>query len=1148
MMTRSNRGHGGVGVVLVLLLASATLAWAGGHWLSNSTLDGDPAKTDKAARTFDIVISLHSDPAGDNDRATVDDRTPYEEMIEHFARGVYESTNGQHKLGKVRVFTKGRFSALADVRWTASGHPSASPGGINKPGKTINMFDTFKDGNGAGSDLVFSNDRVGAGYTLAHEWGHYAYALYDEYRGGSPQHNSILYFPHTTDVGTNVAIMNSQWNARGGDFNWLNFSTSTRPGYTQRNAQYRVYEAAAWQTLARNPSRDPRRGNRVPFSRPFYSELATAAGDLATTPLPSIELTGINDATAISGLEIIWMGDSFVTVIVIDRSGSMSGTPLNNAKAAAQTLIDLAEVDRTDIGIVIFDDIVETLVPITKIDGDATRTALKNAIGTITARGLTAIGDAAARALSEIVPYGAGDENKVVFLLSDGSNNAGRAPLSVVPDYVAAGIPMFSFAYGAGADQTTLRALASQTNGQFFFSPTTLAELNGVFTAANAVASSRTTMSSGAVPTSTAQTTIKTLPVDSTIAAIDVTAVWTGQPTAVDVVLRDPQGNVVTQDSVQQSGGETLVRYAVNPAAQGNYTLELTPTADINVSVDVVATPADQITFTQTLSAETGQTVVSPTPMIMVASLQKELPITGVILNAEVEDPSGNIQIVQFRDDGVAPDEIANDGFYTALVNYDRNGVYIVRVTSDNSAGTARMTGAGLQPTADTTGTTPVELPEVPIPGAFQRAATVQVTVTSFRADDHGNDSTAATPIAFDNTDVAGRIEIAGDVDFFSFDVPADTTAATVRVTDFAGGFEPRVLIFDTDGTTVLADVDLDSGFAERGYLLATLGSLTPGTYFASVQHMLATGTGFYSFSAGPALDSDRGGVRVAGGSALRVDLWRMLLPARGLDALHMRGMINGANLQPLTDGMTFSSSSPTAMVTEMFLPGDFRRGRGAFHGARSADGQRVGRFMVNVGGSSRSLFAIGARNTYRPLQAEPAIDAAVTTGALADVNSLNVRGIGPAGRAGSVYIAGVHPLLAPELFVDSLVLSSVGSAPNRDSARLVARIPGGPRYNAANDTLLIRIGTFEVQVPPGAAAGNRPGTLFTHVVDLPDRGRVIVRILPDRRQVSLQAVNVSLGALTADVPVTVSYGAFGKTNMLGLQERGRGQNRVFVY
>lgn len=251
----------------------------------------------RSVNTIDVDISLHNNPT------TAAARAPYESIINYFADAIYEASNGAHKIGRVRFYPNGGESDTADIVWVHLCHPSASPAGVAIAGLHVNMCDVFEDGSGAGSDYDFlanDNNQKGGGYTLAHEYGHYYYGLYDEYIG-VPSYDHIFHFPHSTDNDVANSIMNSQWNAMGGDYDWLNFSIDKH--FTNANAQDRVYDASGWATLTREVHEDPRDGQRLAlWVRAYYPELEDVAPEGNNDS--SIELP---TADARDQVNIVWM-------------------------------------------------------------------------------------------------------------------------------------------------------------------------------------------------------------------------------------------------------------------------------------------------------------------------------------------------------------------------------------------------------------------------------------------------------------------------------------------------------------------------------------------------------------------------------------------------------------------------------------------------------------------------------------------------------------------------------------------------------------------------------------------------------------------------------------------------------------------------
>ena len=259
--------------------------------------------TASTIQTISIEISLVNNPT------TNDERAPYENIVRYFADAVFEESNGINKLGNVIFHTGGDFVESANIVWGAKGWPSSELAGYGVPGKHTNMYSVFQDGSGKGVDYDFMADNEhqrAAGYTLGHEFGHLYYSLSDEYKYTSNPLDCaltslIFWLPHCTDIPVMNSIMNNQWNALlNNDYNWLNFSIAKNT--SGDTSQYRIYEAAGWETLARPISQDPQLPwwSTVPI-RLYHSDLASVKPDPDTDA--RIDLS---PGTARSELNIIW--------------------------------------------------------------------------------------------------------------------------------------------------------------------------------------------------------------------------------------------------------------------------------------------------------------------------------------------------------------------------------------------------------------------------------------------------------------------------------------------------------------------------------------------------------------------------------------------------------------------------------------------------------------------------------------------------------------------------------------------------------------------------------------------------------------------------------------------------------------------------
>ncbi|XQF90259.1 vWA domain-containing protein [Pseudoalteromonas espejiana] len=171
--------------------------------------------------------------------------------------------------------------------------------------------------------------------------------------------------------------------------------------------------------------------------------------------------------------------------IVIDRSYSMLGPAMSNAKQAAKVLVDASASSNTSMGLVSFSDkeLVNQDYPITKIDGASSnvKTELKTAIDAIYENGTTALYDASQLALDNLNAYQFNEDSNapsVVFLLADGyDNDSSYTQEQIIANYQNNDTAIFSLGYGFASPTGPLLTLASETGGKYFSSPPRLQKL-----------------------------------------------------------------------------------------------------------------------------------------------------------------------------------------------------------------------------------------------------------------------------------------------------------------------------------------------------------------------------------------------------------------------------------------------------------------------------------------------------------------------------------------------------------------------------------------------------------------------------------------------------------------------------------------------
>jgi len=117
---------------------------------------------------------------------------------------------------------------------------------------------------------------------------------------------------------------------------------------------------------------------------------------------------------------------------------------------------------------------------------------------------------------------------------------------------------------------------------------------------------------------------------------------------------------------------------------------------DVKITSDISG-KGKFISYALSIENMTGNIVQYPSPILVNAVLQKDLPIAGAKVYGTIKSPDGTIIPLLFRDDGKAPDYMPNDGSYATILNdYSLNGTYKVEVSADNSNNTAFLTYNGL--------------------------------------------------------------------------------------------------------------------------------------------------------------------------------------------------------------------------------------------------------------------------------------------------------------------------------------------------------------------------------------------------------------------------------------------------------------------
>lgn len=158
--------------------------------------------------------------------------------------------------------------------------------------------------------------------------------------------------------------------------------------------------------------------------------------------------------------------------IVIDRSGSMSGQPLNEAKACAIMMVKQMHADDR-IAVVTYDNEAELVVPSTLC---ANKQEIISSIEMISEGGMTALHAGWLMGAEEVAKNKAENSLNRVLLLSDGNANQGLTDIGQIKSQCAqladAGVATSTYGLGHDFNETLMIEMASSGLGQGYYGKT----------------------------------------------------------------------------------------------------------------------------------------------------------------------------------------------------------------------------------------------------------------------------------------------------------------------------------------------------------------------------------------------------------------------------------------------------------------------------------------------------------------------------------------------------------------------------------------------------------------------------------------------------------------------------------------------------
>ncbi|GJM23193.1 MAG: hypothetical protein DHS20C15_31080 [Planctomycetota bacterium] len=657
-----------------LLLSLCTVAL-----LSTTAIAGD-GRYDSDFGIFDFGISVRFD-------ATQMQIDRMEQEFEKASLLICDASDGQQEFGQVVLCNDSRGGASAEF-WVFENGRSNAPGRFGVAGQHINQYY---------SDIISSSTKADGSWVLAHEFGHHAYGIKDEYSGPTAD-GGLKCITTPADPTTQTACLIENFWIRGADgVSLTEWCVSSNHDPDNDTYQESVNDESCWETIVA-----------------AYPDLTAPVG------LPD---AGPGGPLLTFDWQVLEEENRFV--IVIDKSGSMgSQNKMELAKLGGKIFTNLV-TPPDKLGVVAFDSSATDTFAIAATDAGV-KTAAKAAIDTLVAGGGTSIGAGLLNGLNMILSQGDRACQQAIVLLSDGQ---GGNHLSLLDQLLDNGIVVHTIALGTGADVSTMQQIATDTSGKFFSAIDGI-QLPGIFAQLAADVAEGGVLNTQSGTLAPGDDASPTFPVDSTSAVASFVASWDTLPDDVSVTLKGPGGTFSTGDeggspdfvfakdesSVSMTlGGDSLV------AGNWSVQLEVSNDAASAVSWDVQALSDSKVI---SFYAESDQDEYAyPAEMTISATVNYGPSLAGVSISGVVRRPSGTEAPIVLRDDGSAAsgDEFANDGIYTGRFGaWSQSGAYTVALDAVNEGNASVVAGETLS----------LSEPDATDPGEFTRHSEFSVTAT----------------------------------------------------------------------------------------------------------------------------------------------------------------------------------------------------------------------------------------------------------------------------------------------------------------------------------------------------------------------------------------------------------------------------------
>jgi Mg-chelatase subunit ChlD len=617
---------------------------------------------------FDLLVAISGDET--ENTALIDKiKTEFEEASKY----LWNATSQQHRFGTVTI--------LVPDKWAHK--PEYSPG----EGETEDQADILVGSNISGayaSDRIYVNPSYmqGKGRVEIHEFGHRYYTLGDEYC--DYVYKNGQWYQSFKDANgkwrkctEKVTFTTNVDEATGGNYQITSASTPADNHASIMWDQWldgiTEFCNSSNHTSLHNTHQDRINGNKSCWET-MEGKYGLKASGGTTVTYQAVQFE-VKQAVAIANI-----------VLVIDRSGSMSDYgKIGSAKTAAKQFIDLTKDDM--VGVVSYSSSATVNAHLVKIIDDTQRIPLKNAVDGMYASGNTSVGDGLLKAMGDLDAYAVQGGVKAIVLLTDGLENTAPYVSSVLPSIIAKKIVVYTVGLGSDADGSLLSNIASQTGGEYYFSPSA-GQLADIYKSIKSkVGTKDRTVKSSSSPVPAQDSTSESFVIDSSIDFVSF-AMTASYGWGVILTLVDPDGILIdsayaqVDTNIEYTHEQTYQIYRVKAPKAGEWTMKVKNTGSSTQEVSFFVSGKSYIGLTAMTDTSA---YFYPAPIRITATPKGKQPIINANMIATVIRPDSSEVVFELNDNGINGDLTPLDGIYGGyFTQYSGNGYYYIKVNVNN--------------------------------------------------------------------------------------------------------------------------------------------------------------------------------------------------------------------------------------------------------------------------------------------------------------------------------------------------------------------------------------------------------------------------------------------------------------------------------